>query len=89
MMNPLMNSGMHMVNGNSINSINSIFLGSMDHQNGGSIAAHNNQIMQNSGQLYASSLLSKSNASGASLTSSNTVNRGVLSFADRLKIAYD
>ena len=79
MVNPLMSSGMNMVNGNSINSINSIFLGGMEHQNGGT--AHNS--LQNSGMIQGNSLLNKSN------TSSCASNRAPLSFADKLKIADD
>lgn len=72
---------MQMVNGNSINSINSIYLGGLDQP---SVAVNSMLLVNNSGILQGS-LLNKSNASASGGGSS----RAGLSFADKLKYAYD
>ena len=105
--NPLLNSGLHIINGNSINSINSIHLGGFDHSvashtagngfqypqmhAGGSESgggAQNSMHIQNTSMLQGS-LLNKSNGSAGSARITGNTLGGGLSFADKLKAAYE
>ncbi len=105
--NPLLNSGLHIINGNSINSINSIHLGGFDQtiasynagngfqypqlQAGGSVSGGGPQTsmhIQNTSMLQGS-LLNKSNGSAGSARITGTALVGGLSFADKLKAAYE
>lgn len=76
---------MHMINGNSINSINSIYLGGLDQGGAGasSINQNNHSVL-----LMQNSALIKSQASSGNGGGANS-GRGGLAFADKLKFAYE